>query len=266
MSNSDVSEPKKVEETLGDILQEIRSLSERVGTLECQTQRQSSYSFHPHVGDAGSGADRSHTRDSVTADTNPNSSNCASSLSAATTPTASVDAEFQRLRNSVQSVRLPPNLTLQESRQGVKREDLPLFNVLAKCARYTETTMKLCAPADGDSHEDVFNCMYAMIKYIQDEYAALVVSSTFDPNVSRVFRSLQRNTGFTAETMEHLRSATTIASAYRPQPPARARGRGGGRHGFQNRDLFQASGARGFPRRGGSNANAANQPSQNLDN
>ena len=142
MSNSDVSEPKKVEETLGDILQEIRSLSERVGTLECQTQRQSSYSFHPHVGDAGSGADRSHTRDSVTADTNHN---CASSLSAPTAPTASVDAEFQRLRNSVQSVRLPPNLTLQESRQGVKREDLPLFNVLAKCAQYTESTMKLCA-------------------------------------------------------------------------------------------------------------------------
>ena len=258
MSLSESSgEPKKVEETLDLILQEIKSLSERVGTLESASQPSSHPTpQYPTWGDAGIGADQCHRRD-----TTAESFHCA--VGSHSAPTATVDAEFQRLRNTVQSVRLPPNLTLQESRQGVKREDLPLFNVLAKCARYTETTMKLCARVEGDSHEDVFNCMYAMIKYIQDEYAALIVNSTFDPNVSRVFRSLQRNTGFTAETMEHLRSATTIASAYRPQPPARARGRGGGRHGFQFRDQF--SQARGFPKRGGAN-NASAQPSQNTDN
>ena len=115
-----------------------------------------------------------------------------------------------------------------------------MFNVLAKCARYTETTLKLCARTDGDSHEDVFSCCYAMMKFIQDEYTALVVQSTFDPNVSRVFRSLQRNTGFTPEAMEHLRSATTIASAYRPQSNPRARGRGG-RHHFQNQNMYQCT-------------------------
>lgn len=160
-------------------------MSERVGSLK--TQRQSSV-LNPTWGDVGIGA--------TTTDNNSNANGATGSLSV---PTASVDAEFQRLRSSVQSVRLPSNLTLQESRQGVKREDLPLFNILAKCARYTETTMKLCARADGDSHEDVFNCMYAIIVYIQDEYTALIVSSTFDPSVSRVFRLLQRNIGFTPE-------------------------------------------------------------------
>ena len=258
-----VGEPKNlhVEDTLNKILQEVKSLSERVGALETTTQSQSD--LNPTwggSGDAGGGINTNiHTREPTT------DSILFGASGSPSAPTASVDAEFQRLRSSVQSVRLPPNLTLQESRQGVKREDLPLFNVLAKCARYTETIIKLCARAEGDSHEDVFNASYAMMKYIQDEYTALIVSSTFDPNVSRVFRSLQRNTGFTPEAMEHLRSATTIASAYRPQTNARARGRGG-RQQFHNQGLFQASGSRGFPRRGGLNANNASQPSQNSDN
>ena len=252
-----------VEDTLEKILKEVKSLRVRVESLETTTQRQSGLGpTWGGPGDAGDAIGPSfiHTREPTT-DSNPFGANVSPSAA-----TASVDAEYQRIRCSVQSVRLPANLTLQESRQGVKREDLPLFNVLAKCARYTETMMKLCASADGDSHENVFNVSYAMMKYIQDEYTALIVSSTFDPNVSRVFRSLQRNTGFTPEAMEHLRSATTIASAYRPQTNARARGRGGRQHSFQNQGLFQTSGSRGFPRRGGSNANSTSQPSQNTEN
>jgi hypothetical protein len=54
-----------------------------------------------------------------------------------------VSTEFQRLRATVQSVRLPPELYLSESKQGIKKEDLPTVNVLAKVARFAETGMKL---------------------------------------------------------------------------------------------------------------------------
>ena len=122
----DRSGPKKVEETLDLILQQIKSLSERIGTLESASQPSSHPTpQYPTWGDAGIGADQCHRRD-----TTAESFHCA--VGSHSAPTATVDAEFQRLRNTVQSVRLPPNLTLQEPRQGVKREDLPLFNVLAK--------------------------------------------------------------------------------------------------------------------------------------
>ena len=244
---------KAEDSTENTILAEIQKLSRRIETLEFKVgQAAESSVLHP-----------GHAVGSQQPQLTPNRVSENISLSA---PTPSVDAEYQRVRNTVQSVRLPPFLTLQESRQGVKREDLPLFNILTKCARHAETTLKLCANTEGDSHEEVFNVMYSLIKFLQDEYAALVVGSTFDTNVSKVFRSLQKNTGFTPEQMEHLRSAATIAAAYRPQSPARGRGRGFGRQPFQqqqSRDLFQ----RGFPRRGGSNSNSgSNQPPQSQDN
>jgi hypothetical protein len=178
---------------------------------------------------------------------------------------ADVGADFHRIRNSVQSVRLPHELSLHDSRQGIKRDDLPLYNLLVKSARFTETALKVLANNGGstaaNSEEssqqnvftDLFTVLYAHMQFIQEEYAALVVQSSFDPTVSRFFRSLQRNSGFSAEAMDNLRSAASIASVYRPQ---QQRGNRGGqrfnryegrRDGFQT---YQA--ARGFPSRGGS--------------
>ena len=68
--------------------------------------------------------------------------------SAQSASTDSVEADYQRIRSSVQSIRLPADLTLQESRQGIKREDLPAFNIIAKSARFSETLLKLCASHD----------------------------------------------------------------------------------------------------------------------
>ena len=121
---------------------------------------------------------------------------------------------------------MPADLTVQDSRQGIRRDDLPLYNVLAKSARFTETIFKVLSNPNHRTNEDIFAICSAQIKYLQDEYASLVVSSTFDPTVTKFFRQLQRNTGFSGESLEHLRSAATIAAVYRPQTQ-RGRGRGG---------------------------------------
>ena len=177
--------------------------------------------------------------------------------------TQSVESDYQRIKASVQSFRLPAELSLQEARQGIKREDIPMFNVLAKSARFSETILKLCAQATEDNQlqaEEVFSVACASIKYLQDEYAALVVNSSFDPNVSKLFRALQKNTGFSQETMEQLKNAATIASAYRPQQSAR--GRGGRGRGLYRGGGDNRGGRFAFPRRGGTGGGGDNQPSQ----
>ena len=163
-----------------------------------------------------------------------------------------VSAEYASVRATVQSVRLPPDLTLptDTTKQGVKKQDQPLLNVIFRNARFCETVLKLLKSADKTDCEatlsSLFTVMCAQMKYLQDEHAALMVQSTFDPTVSRVFRSLQRNTSFTAEALENLRSAATIASAYRPQR-SRPFNRGGYSDGGRGRDLFAQQSARGFP-------------------
>jgi hypothetical protein len=40
---------------------------------------------------------------------------------------------------------MPNDLTLQESKQGIKKDDLLLVNALVKSTRFTETALKLLA-------------------------------------------------------------------------------------------------------------------------
>ena len=165
-----------------------------------------------------------------------------------------VSAEYAAIKASVQSVRLPTELTLPTeagNRQGVKKTDQPLCHVIVRSARYCETAMKVltqCGATKTDSKfEEVFTILYAHIKYLQEEHASLIVQSTFDPTVSRFFRSLQRGSTFTPEALDHLRSAATIASVYRPSHSQQAtRGRGG--HFTRGPgDLYAQQAARGFP-------------------
>ena len=54
-----------------------------------------------------------------------------------------VQGEFKALQDSLSWVKLPSNLRLNEGRQGIRRTDQPLLNVITRCARYTETILKL---------------------------------------------------------------------------------------------------------------------------
>ena len=227
-----MSEAESVLAILKEVREGLQNLSCRVESLEGKNQNLTA--------DESSGDHGGHTYAF---------SPSQGAYSAQFAPTSSVEADYLRVKGSVQSVRLPSDLTLQEARQGIKRDDLPLFNVLAKNARFTETLLKICANADKApmNAEDVFCVAYAHMKFLQEEYAALVVNSSFDPSVSKLFRSLQKNSGFSQETMEQLKNAATIASAYRPQAQAN-RGRGGrSRGGFRNTERGRFM----FPKRGG---------------
>ena len=91
---------------------------------------------------------------------------------------------------------------------------------------------------------------------LQDEQAAILVQSSFDPTVARFFRNLRRGGGLTPDALEDLRSAASIAAAYRPQQQSRGSGRGPSAFQFQQRDFFGRAAGRGFPNQRGARRGA----------
>ena len=105
-----------------------------------------------------------------------------------------IQQDFNSLKSSVKKVILPSHLKLHDSRSGIKREDQPVLTVLSKCGRYIETTLKVLGQIRGDNNVDLnpfATILLAKLKFLQDEYAALLVNGKFDKNTSQLFRALQ---------------------------------------------------------------------------
>ena len=170
-------------------------------------------------------------------------------------PSEDIQATFASIKASVLNVRLPAELTLASSgTSGLKKGDQQTHTLLSKIARFAETIFKLLQSRE-DPYEDIFSCVFALVQYIQDEQATLLVQSSFDPTVARFFRSLRRGSGLTPDAIEDLRSVASIAAVYRPPQQHQSSQRGFGRgQQFQHRssDFFRASSGRSFPsQRGG---------------
>ena len=108
--------------------------------------------------------------------------------------TEDIEGEFMTVKESVQKICLPPDLKLNESRQGIKREDQRILNLITKSARYIETTLKILgelvatkSPLTNDQLDQISICQVAHLCYLQDEYANLVVKSGFNPTTSQFF-------------------------------------------------------------------------------
>ena len=166
------------------------------------------------------------------------------------------NAQHLAIKAQVQGIKIPIELTLQTP-TGLKKTET---QSLTRTARAVETVFKILANAENhaDPFGDIFTTMLALMNYLQDEQASLVVKNTFDPTVAKFFRNLRRGSGFSAEALEDLRSAAAIASAYRPgSHQQNGRGRGGdSRGGFRGRDYFSRHAGRGFPSHRGGRGNS----------
>ena len=171
-------------------------------------------------------------------------------------PTEDAQATFASIKASVQHVRLPAELTLASSgASGLKKGDQQSHTLLSKIGRYAETIFKILQAKD-DPYEDIFASVFALMRFLQEEQASLLVQSSFDPTVARFFRNLRRGGGLTPDAIEDLRSAASIAAVYRPpqqhQSYQSQRSFGRGQQSFQQRDFFRSSLQRNFPtQRGG---------------
>ena len=174
-------------------------------------------------------------------------------------PAEDIQATYASIKASVQAVRLPPDLTLGSSgATGLKKGEAQVHTLINKVARITETIFKILKSKE-DPYDDVFSCALALINILQDEQAAILVQSSFDPTVARFFRNLRRGGGLTPDALEDLRSAASIAAAYRPQQQqqqSRGTGRGPSAFQYQQRDFFSRSAGRGFPHQRGARRGA----------
>jgi hypothetical protein len=107
-----------------------------------------------------------------------------------------IQGEFQALRDSLARIQLPSDLKLNDSRQGIRRNDHGTLNVITKCARYNETLVKLLTTIDPGTEvlqstsDQLFVIAYAQNRFLQDEYASLIVNSQFDSNTAKLFRAM----------------------------------------------------------------------------
>ena len=134
-----------------------------------------------------------------------------------------IQGEYAAIRDSLQRVKLPPDLRLHDgNKQGIRRPDQAIGTILTKCARYLESTLKLLSrdqvSIDQELSDNIFKVTVAHLRYVQDEYASLLVQGTFDPVTTRMFKAMQRNnSAFSPDQVQILQSAAAIsAAAMRP--------------------------------------------------
>lgn len=141
-----------------------------------------------------------------------------------------VQERFNVIKSTVDKVVLPTALKLHDSRSGIKKDDQPTLNVISKCARYIETALKLlseCEEGKPANLDPVVVSLVANIRYLQDEFAALLVKGRFDNSTSQLFRALQRdNSGFDSQSLQNVRIAAELASITPRQTAPFNRGRG----------------------------------------
>ncbi len=135
-----------------------------------------------------------------------------------TRPAEILQEEFEVIKDCTSNIRLPAGLKVPSSREGLRRENQPLFNVIQKCARFTETSLKILStfPEGRQDIHDLIVVQTAMIKYLTDELCAVLVSGVFKPQsgVGKAFRMLQRNQAFAdSSNVAVLRDASQIAPA-----------------------------------------------------
>ena len=183
------------------------------------------------------------------------------SISAEPLEFSEIQEDFNSVKSSTDKVILPPSLKVHDSRSGIKKDDQQTLNVITKCSRYAEIALKLISRSKEGSPLDIEQllvCLIAQIKYLQDEYAALLVKGKFDQPTAQLFRSLQRNnSGFDNQSINNVRIAAELASiaqsSSQSQPQNYSRGRGfnrgyrGNYSGFgsfrgnnSNRDIFHS--------------------------
>jgi hypothetical protein len=129
-----------------------------------------------------------------------------------------IQAEFAAIRDAVQRVKLPADLRLTDNgKKGIKSQDQQTLGVIQRGARYTETCIKLLATVTPETvtSSDLNHLLVtqtAHLKYLQDEYATLIVQGKYDNQTATFFKSLQKNTcGLSPEARDNLEIAASLS-------------------------------------------------------
>lgn len=197
-------------------------------------------------------------RDSLT---RPSLGNRQGALGYSRLDTEFLQGEYRSIEDSVRRTRLPSDLRLGNSgRTGIKKQDQPMFNVITKTAGYFETLLKVIsllevATVREADFQDLFIIAFAAIRYLQEEFALLLVQGSLGQETASVYRCFQRHAGaFPPQSIDTLRNCVAISAAREQQQSVgrrfNQRSRGGvfrgGRQQYQ--DPYRSfTSNRGFP-------------------
>ena len=234
-------EKKDLESFKKDILDAINSVEDRL-----QTQVNALKSSQPG-GTTGSGDNKGALSAQI-----PNQGPHTEQSSAS----VDVQEEYRAISDSVSKVRLPVDQKLN-NRGGVTANLRAHSNTITRCARYTETILKLIyglkanEPVSELDIANLFTVANAEIKFLQDEYAALVAENKYGSDTASLFRDLQHNSSvFSEEKVATLKSAIELQGAANT-----AQNRQRGRGGFRGRRSFYGGYGNRGSNRGGYQSN-----------
>ena len=243
------------------IIEHLKQINSSVESLSSRVQKLEIDNTSPQVDSQPTRTDTRSTEDDERLNQNGveiNNNNSQASVSPYSTTGASADVqrEYDRLRDSLNRVPLPKNYKVNDSAKGIGKEGRQTLAIISKCARFSETGLKVLADLQPVSEDDnvvtlqkedlqkFFTVFAAQTNFLQGEFANLVVKSTFDDETSRLFRSFENNSAaFSDRSLQNIRLAAELAS--HTSVNQRSRGQGQSRSNWR--------GHRGFSFRGGYN-------------
>jgi hypothetical protein len=215
----------------------FHKLSERLIKLECQSDPRynTDHDYFPHASGSSTGTANVNVHDANAQEDARTSGGYFGPIGALNTNAPEdLTAAFQTISDTVQKVLLPPDFCVKITKQGMNREQQAAINIVTKTAKFSEVTLKCLSRFQPgrviaeDELERLLTIQVAQTRFLQDEMAALLVQSQFDPTTTcttKMFRNLQRNSSvFTPNTLSNLERAVTISAAC---------ARGGQSHGHE---------------------------------
>ena len=136
---------------------------------------------------------------------------------AGATNIVSVQDEFSSIKDKYNAIKIPQELRVGNSRNGIKREDTVAAKIISNSAKYVETSLKLLWNLDETASKndlvELFNIQKAHVDYLREEHSALVVAGQFGVKTSQLFRNLSRgNTNLDDKHLDTLLKAVQITS------------------------------------------------------
>lgn len=131
---------------------------------------------------------------------------------------ANIQRQFEVVKEKLSRVELPKEFKVPDSRQGFKKTEQSSLNILLKSAKFAETTIKLLKEKhdhmDDAVAADLLTIQAAHINYLKSEHASLLVQSTFDDKVCKLYKTLDNNTAsFSNSQLGILKTAVELESA-----------------------------------------------------
>jgi hypothetical protein len=158
-------------------------------------------------------------------------------------------AEFAVIKDSLSRFKLPVDLKFAPNVVGIKREDKTAYNVVKNAASYVECNLKILSLLEAHNYDltnavnDLAIINTALLKYLKEEHATLLVQGKFSKDTASMFKALRKEgNSFTQDSLETLQLAANLTQYnINNQNSGGDRGRGDGYRG-----RYRGRGYRGY--------------------